>query len=176
MIASVPEFREFTPVYIVIFRITKQANETRDGQQRPSRSLTHVQASQSVQRLQSVGAHVGQRRVSMDAGDSPDVGVPLLLRRTAQDDGCGVIRSNVCVNNKVQDPLGLLYCHVSPAVNSGCKSMTFILAICLISQLISHHLRICLEVPREMLKNIGHSMYLAVSRGPSSRRPGFGPR
>ena len=134
MIASVPEFREFTPVYIVIFRITKQANETRDGQQRPSRSLTHVQASQSVQRLQSVGAHVGQRRVSMDAGDSPDVGVPLLLRRTAQDDGCGVIRSNVCVNNKVQGPLGLLYCHVSPAVNCGCKSMTFNCAICLISQ------------------------------------------
>jgi len=58
----------------------------------------NIQSAQSVQRLQSVGAHVGQLLV-LNTGDSPDVGVPLLLRRTAQDDGYRVIRSNVCVNN-----------------------------------------------------------------------------
>ena len=78
-----------------------------------------------MQRLQSVGAHVGQRPV-LNTGDSPDVGVPLLLRRTAQDNGYGVIQPNVCVNNKVQGPLELRYGHVSPAVNSVCKYMTFI--------------------------------------------------
>jgi hypothetical protein len=65
-------------------------------------------------------------------GDTPDIGVPLLLRRTAQDNGRDVIRSNVCVKNKVQDPLALRYGHVSPDVNSFCKSMTIICAACLI--------------------------------------------
>jgi hypothetical protein len=87
---------------------------------RRRRFNTYVQSAQRVQCLQGVGAHVVQWGVAMNARDTPDVRVSLLLCCGTQDDGHRIIRPDVCVDNKIQGPPGLDCSHLVVA-NSSCN-------------------------------------------------------